>query len=145
MTFCRIRENVYVTIFTYTWFSTLPTLTTYVTWRWKLRDSSVQLVPVRTFRFASLVQSRRRERTFSDFGSEKTDSWASATVMRLTTEKSARWVVWRVLVGAKYRKSLTMNLYASLLVEAWLVLRDVGFGTNGVYTRVARNIGVSTA
>jgi len=35
--FCRIRENVYVKIFTYTWFSTLPTLTTYVTWRWKSR------------------------------------------------------------------------------------------------------------
>ena len=33
--FRRIRENVYVKIFTYTWFSTLPTLTTYVTWRWK--------------------------------------------------------------------------------------------------------------
>jgi len=32
VTFCRIRENVYVKIFTYTWFSTLPTLITYVTW-----------------------------------------------------------------------------------------------------------------
>jgi len=35
--FCRIRENVYVKIFTCTWFSALPTLTTYVTWRWKSR------------------------------------------------------------------------------------------------------------
>ena len=35
VTFCRIRENVYVKIFTYTWFPTLPTLTTYVAWRWK--------------------------------------------------------------------------------------------------------------
>ena len=35
--FCRIRQNVYVKIFTYTWFSTLPTLTSYVTWRWKWR------------------------------------------------------------------------------------------------------------
>ena len=34
---CRICENVYVKIFTYTWFFTLPTLTTYVTWRWKSR------------------------------------------------------------------------------------------------------------
>jgi len=38
VTFCRIRENVYVKIFTYAWFSTLPTLTTYVTWRRKSRD-----------------------------------------------------------------------------------------------------------
>jgi len=37
--FGRIRENVYVKIFTYAWFSTLPTLTTYVTWRWKSRAS----------------------------------------------------------------------------------------------------------
>jgi len=27
----------YVKIFTYMWFSTLPTLATYVTWRWKSR------------------------------------------------------------------------------------------------------------
>jgi len=39
VTFCRIRENVYVKIFTYTWFSTLRTLTTYVTWRRKSRVS----------------------------------------------------------------------------------------------------------
>ena len=32
----------YVKIFTYTWFSTLPTLTTYVTWSWKWRVSQDQ-------------------------------------------------------------------------------------------------------
>jgi len=37
VTFCHIRENVYVKIFTYAWFFMLPTLTTYVTWRWKSR------------------------------------------------------------------------------------------------------------
>jgi len=44
VTFCRIRENVYVKIFTCTLFSTLPTSTAYVRWRWKSRVRGKNIV-----------------------------------------------------------------------------------------------------